>query len=397
MSVGSPRVSRDRVVGVDVARCLALIGMMATHVLDSRDPDGTLSAAQWFAGGRASALFAVLAGVSLALITGRSTPVRGKPRITASAGIVVRALLIGLIGLALGAVDSGLAIILTYYAVLFVLALPFIGFRAQTLFILAAIWAVAGPVVSHLVRPMLPERGYASPSFEQFEAPGPMLAELTFTGYYPAVPWVAYVLVGLGVGRLSLDDRRVQAWLAGIGAYVAVAATAISRLLTERAGVQDALLSDPPYAGSFEFLFDQIAEGTHGTTPTGGAWEWLLVVAPHSGTPFDLFQTIGSALLVIGCCLLLVDALPDIGARAVTLLFGAGAMTLTLYSLHVLMRSPLIPPAEDPESFRWHVLVVLAIGLIMAASGRRGPLERAVAIAARAASADRRRGLRALR
>ena len=42
-----------------------------------------------------------------------------------------------------------------------------------------------------------------------------------------------------------------------------------------------------------------------GTTPTNGSWEWLLVDAPHSGTPFDLAHTIGTALAVIGLCLLL--------------------------------------------------------------------------------------------
>lgn len=43
-----------RLVGVDVARCLALLGMVATHVLDERDADGSLTTAQWLAGGRAS-------------------------------------------------------------------------------------------------------------------------------------------------------------------------------------------------------------------------------------------------------------------------------------------------------------------------------------------------------
>ena len=57
---------QGRLVGLDVARCLALLGMVATHVLDARTPDGELATAQWLAGGRASALFAVLAGVSLA-------------------------------------------------------------------------------------------------------------------------------------------------------------------------------------------------------------------------------------------------------------------------------------------------------------------------------------------
>ena len=60
--------SRGRLIGLDVARCLALLGMVATHVLDERTPGGDLTTAQWLAGGRASALFAVLAGVSLALM-----------------------------------------------------------------------------------------------------------------------------------------------------------------------------------------------------------------------------------------------------------------------------------------------------------------------------------------
>ena len=67
---------------------------------------------------------------------------------------------------------------------------------------------VAGPlapVFSHWLRPRLPERGFDSPSWGQLvDDPLGMLAELTFTGYYPAVPWLAYLLVGMAVGRLDL-------------------------------------------------------------------------------------------------------------------------------------------------------------------------------------------------
>lgn len=62
-----PLVATGRVVGLDVARCLALIGMIATHILNSTGEDG-ITVTQQLAGGRASALFAVLAGVSLSLI-----------------------------------------------------------------------------------------------------------------------------------------------------------------------------------------------------------------------------------------------------------------------------------------------------------------------------------------
>ena len=68
---------------------------------------------QQLAGGRASALFAVLAGVSMALVSGRQQPVRGRERYAVSARLAVRALLIGALGLLLGVVPSGIAVILS--------------------------------------------------------------------------------------------------------------------------------------------------------------------------------------------------------------------------------------------------------------------------------------------
>ncbi len=76
-------------------------------------------------------------------------------------------------------------------------------------------------------------------------------------------------------------------------------------------------------------------------------------------------QTAGSAALVIGACLLLVGWVDDVsahGERFVQVLFGAGAMTLSLYTLHVLMRTELVPPARSRRRTSVHVVVVLAVG-----------------------------------
>jgi len=367
--------SADRLVGLDVARCLALLGMVATHVLDPRSPDGTVAPLQWLAGGRASALFAVLAGVSLALMTGRRVPVRGSERALRSAGLALRALLVAAVGLALGELETGIAVILTYYGLLFLAGLPFLGAGARSLAVLAVGWAVAAPVLSHLVRPDLPRRGTASPTLAQLADPWQLGSELLLTGYYPVVPWLAYLLVGMALGRTDLGRPRVQAGLAAGGLALAVVATGVSRYLTRQDRIVDPLLAAEPAYGTRAELMDSIATGMFGTTPTG-PWQWLLVVAPHSGTPFDLAQTIGSALLVVGASLLVLHALPPLGRAAVAVLFGAGTMTLTLYSLHVAMRSPWLWPAEEPDTFRWHVLVLLAVGAVYVALGRRGPLER---------------------
>lgn len=360
--------------------------MVATHVLEARGPDGSLTTAQWLAGGRASALFAVLAGLSIALVTGRQTPLRGAARARASTGLVVRAVLIAAVGLLLGTLDTGIAVILTYYGLLFVLALPFLGLRAPALAGLAAVWVVAAPVLSHVVRPALPERGFESPTPEQLlDDPGGLLAELAFTGYYPAVSWLAYVLVGLALGRADLTSRRTAGLVALGGGLLAVSATVVSRLLTERPAVREALLSDPPARDpDGAALFDRISGGLPGTPPTGGAWEWLLVVAPHTATPFDLAQTIGSAMLVIGVALLVVGALGATARSATAVFFGAGTMTLTLYSLHVASLTPGLLPEGLQQSYLFHVLVLLGVGLVLTAAGVRGPLEAAVRRASRA-------------
>jgi Heparan-alpha-glucosaminide N-acetyltransferase, catalytic len=371
-----------------VARCLALLGMVATHVLAERDPDGSLSLGQALAGGRASALFAVLAGLSIALVTGRTRPFTGTARARASTGLLVRALVVAAIGLLLGAVDSGIAVILAHYGVLFVMALPFVGMSARALGLLAAGWLVVAPVLSQVVRPALPERQFASPTFDQLVAdPGGLLAELTFTGYYPAVPWLACVLAGMAVGRLDLGSRRTAALLAAGGAAAAVLATVVSRVLTARSSVQEALLTRPPAPDvDATALLDRISSGLFGTTPTDGAWQWLLVVAPHTATPFDLLQTIGSALLVIGLALLVVDAVGPTGRRATAVFFGAGTMTLTLYSVHVVARSRDLLPDGLRDSYLFHVLLLLGIGSVFAATRTRGPLEMLVGGASRGLS-----------
>jgi len=373
-----------RLVGIDVARCVALVGMMATHMLPGY-VENEVTWTQQLAGGRASALFAVLAGVSMALMSGRQEPVRGADRVAVTSALLVRALAIAGIGLVLGGFDSGLAVILTYYGLLFCLGLPFLGLRAGPLAVLSLGWLLVVPFVSHAVRPLLPEPTMDNPTVGGLASPWQLLTELTFTGYYPTVPWLAYLLAGMAIGRLDLRRARTAGVLALVGAVTAVTAWATSHALTGRADVASALRStyDPDYTPTQGELEEVLALGLYGTTPTE-SWWWLTVVSPHTATPFDLAQTIGSALVVIGLALLLTRRSP----RAFAVVFGAGAMTLTLYSAHVLMRTPEIWPSPDEgmDSYRTHLLVVLGTGAAFAALRLRGPLEAVTALLAVTAS-----------
>ena len=313
----------------------------------------------------------MLAGVSLALMSGGRRPVRGRERAATTSGLVVRALLIAALGLALGDLESGLAVILTYYGVLFLLGLPFLALGARTLFVTAAGWLVLAPVVAYLLAPQLPAPTYALPTFERLvDEPARLLAEITVTGYYPVLTWLAYLLVGLAIGRLDLRRRGVDVRLAVSGVGIAVAAQALAEWL-------------PPAENAADY---------HGSIPADAGWDLLLIGDPHSGTSLDLATTLGSALAVIGGCLLVVRWLPRAGERAAAIVFGAGTMTLSLYSLHVLLHTPERWPDDyDPPAFFAHVAIVLAIGAAFVAFRRSGPLEWLVRQASRFTAAVVRR------
>lgn len=356
-----------RVVGVDVARGIALLGMVAVHVLPAEDADGSPSLAGAIASGRSAALFAVLAGVALALAFG------GRPGARSYAAVAVRAALIAAVGLALGGLGSGVAVILAYYGVFFLLVLPWLRAGRRTLLVSAAVVAVAVPVLSQRLRDELPERDTASPSFADLQDPGQLLSELLITGYYPAAAWVAYLLVGLAVGRMALRSRRTAVLLLVSGTGAALLAHAASALLLGPLGGYDRL-ADVVRPRDGQTVEDVVDAGRFGNVPTDSLW-WLASDAPHSSTPLDLLATTGAAVAVLGLALLL-------STRLLAPLAAAGSMPLTLYSAHVL----LLATTDTDDPSRYYLLQV-AVGLVAATLWRRfvgrGPLERVVAAAVR--------------
>jgi uncharacterized membrane protein len=366
----------SRLPAIDVARGIALIGMMAVHLLSSGS--GAIGTVHTLAGGRSAALFAVLAGVGLALSSGGSHPDPERLR-TARRAIAVRAALIAGLGLTLGGVPTPAAVILVYYGVLFLLALPVLGWSSRRLALAAAGWAVLSPVVSQLLRSAGLSEGPGPNLFwSDLADPGTVARHLLLTGYYPVLTWGTYLLAGLAVGRLALQRPEIARRLAVTGAGLAVAAWLAASVCVHLAGGVRALAATLPshsiLSGRGADLFD---DTFFGTTPTTNWW-WLGVMAPHSGAIADLVHTTGTALLVIGLALLLV---PRTGGW-LRPLAAAGSMTLTLYSLHVIALGAG-PPAEHSGQtvlvLALHILVALAAATVWGSPARRGPVEDFVA------------------
>jgi uncharacterized membrane protein len=378
------KVASVRLAGIDAARGLALLGMMATHVLPTFLPDQQLTPT-WVGltlSGRASALFAVLAGIGLALSTGRQQPLEGSELWAARRGIAFRALVVGAVGLSLGGLEVNIAIILVHYAVLFLCVLPFIGLRVKQLLGLAAAWVLLAPVLAYLLRPWLlaatpPLKLGHNPSWEDLSTPGPLLGDLFLTGYYPVLQWIAYLLIGLAIGRLALSKPAVQALLLAGGTVVAVLSKWLSVVLMEDWGGREALqarLVDPSYP--LESLLLVNLSGVE----QSGSWWWLATSSPHAGTTLDLLHTSGFAAAVVGACLLLGRLGDWVELDLLLPLRGAGALTLSLYTAHVWVMAALaeqpLPAGWTAEAVYWvQAAVAVLIGTVFAALGWRGPLE----------------------
>jgi hypothetical protein len=367
--------------------------MMAVHALVAYDDDGAPTAMFDLAAGRAAALFAVLAGVGVAFLTGRERVQPGAPLRSTGAALAARAAVIGGIGLVLGHLTDAeyAAVILPYYAVLFLLAIPLARLGTKALLATGAAIAVGVPVLSHLLRGLLPEPSGANLALADLVTrPFGLMSELLLTGEYPALSWAAYLCAGIAIGRMRLSTRWVAAGLLGAGTMLAAAASAVSDLLLGPDGGL-AALRDAGTGMTGVSVRDILDFGADGVTPTT-SWWWLAVTAPHSGTPLDLLHTTGTAVAMLGAALLLghvshVTA-PAVRRAVDTVLnpvVAAGTMTLTLYTAHVLFLNSPLDVFDPVAGYLVQVAAALLFAVLWRRSVGRGPLERLAAGAARRA------------
>ncbi|BCW82239.1 heparan-alpha-glucosaminide N-acetyltransferase domain-containing protein [Arthrobacter sp. NicSoilC5] len=378
------RQQPGRLRGIDAARGVALLGMMATHLLPTFESNTNLTPT-WIGltfSGRAAALFAVLAGVGLALSTGKDKPLAGPGLSAARRGVALRALVIAAVGLTLGGLEVNVAIILVHYAVLFLCILPFLGLGVKPLCAWAGGWILASPVLAYLMRPWLlapepPLKLGHNPGWEDLGTPARLLADVFFTGYYPVFQWLSYLLVGLVIGRLVLTKALVPILLLSAGTVVAVAAKALGAAAMEDWGGLAALekvLNSPGYP------LGSVLQVNLTGIPQEGSWWWLASAAPHSGTPLDLLHTSAVAAAVIGACLLLGRLAEWVDLDLLLPLRGAGAMTLTLYTVHVWVVSsfylkPLPAGWTEDGMYFAQAATAITVGIVFARLSWRGPLE----------------------
>ncbi len=338
----NPHTSR-RAEGVDIARAVAMIGMMAVHI----GPTNLNTAAGMpfaMCHGRASVAFALIAGVGVSLLAASRAATPGRARMQ----LAWRAIILLPMGLMLQELDHWILVILQNHALLFLLAIAVLGLPNRLLLLLAGVSAVLGPLWflwGQIEEPQVYRRTAVAIS----DSLGDIAHRLVLSGPYPLITWAAPFLVGMWIGRKDIRAGRTRWLLAGCGLAAAALAFFLSR------GLQR-VFGEPGFRAG---------------------WDYLTLDGPHSQMPLWLLGATGAAVFILGLSLILAHAV----GRCAWPLTVTGQLALTVYVAHLFAlhwwRGPLT--SRDPGEAGFLLLGMAGAAVIFCVIWRalfsRGPLE----------------------
>ena len=298
-----------RIVGFDFARALAILGMIIVNYkiamgAEDAGPDW-LVALTGLLEGRAAATFVVLAGVGLSLFSRRARETGDPQALTQARNTLFkRAGFLFVIGLLFATVWP--ADILHFYGVYLAIGALLLTAPSRRL------WRVAlGCVLAALLLVLFLdyEQGWDWDNYDyvDFWQPAGMLRHVFFNGYHPVLPWIAFLLAGMWVGRQEVRDPVVQRRLLRWGLYAMVTGEVLSALLI----------------GVFRPYGDvDVVNALFGTRP----------MPP---LPLYVLSAGGVALVVISLSLMFTERHRE--ARWLTPFVSMGQLALTMYIAHVLI------------------------------------------------------------
>ncbi|MFQ5558582.1 MAG: heparan-alpha-glucosaminide N-acetyltransferase domain-containing protein, partial [Acidimicrobiales bacterium] len=251
VAVASPTAAR--IIGLDVARALAVVGMVLVNFKYTMGAQEAGSRGLRFANtildGRAAATFVVLAGIGASLGSERARPA-GDPALRRRARwrLARRAMFLLALGWAFYPIWP--ADILHYYGVYLAIGALVLFSPARILIALAA-GAIALSFLFIVSFDYFANWDLDEISYRGIVTPTGFVRNLLFDGFHPVLPWVGFYLFGMWLGRTDLRNPRWRRRIAIRAAIIVAAAEAV------------AWIALGPKGSNIEEIDDQ-------------SWRWLL-------------------------------------------------------------------------------------------------------------------------
>ena len=295
----------ERLIGLDLARGLAICGMIIVHFhVILRGPTATgyfLKALD----GRPATLFMLLAGVGLSLLLkGRSPDTTYVRRLLLKRGLFLLA--VGYLNLIVWPGD-----ILRVYGVSFCIAVLLVSLSRRGL-ALTALGFVFGFLLLLSFVDFAENWDFETLTYNDLWSPAGNIRHLFFDGFRSVLPWTGVLVLGMLIGRMTLWNPVWQKRVIASGAALYFAAEFFSRFALRRAQNHPDVLADAELLEVVTILFS---------------------TESLPALPLFLLSSIGSALFFLGVSLTLAQKFPTlIPVRAIV---SVGQMAFTWYLGHI--------------------------------------------------------------
>jgi uncharacterized protein len=322
---------RDRIIGFDVARAYAILGMYIVNFTfcfgSFRDPSLLGRFSTLFVGNSTS-IFIICAGMGVVLMTARPTlDLAEKKKLRAR--ILKRSWFLFALGLALFNWWPG-DILHFYGAYLHIAAL--LLFVPKRYYLLAGLIAILGYNILQLVIPITTSWNLETTQYADFWTPIGFLRNTLYNGWNSIFPWFSFFALGMYLGKVDWQSKTIRRRIFGIG-FAMLAVFKGMRLLIQ------ADFENPAHKPFYVKYWPQLME------------DYFPANIPY------LMITMGWALMVISLCMSLGHRFPS--NRVLGLLANTGQMTLTHYVTHATLGMLLLgavahrtytgyPPTETP-------------------------------------------------
>lgn len=347
-----------RIIGIDVARALAVIGMIIVNfkvVFGDNGQNWLKSFASIF-DGKAAATFVVLAGVGFALMTNSAIKNNDKVKLKiAYSRIAKRALFLFIVGISYIAVWP--ADILHFYGIYMAITILLLTRNEKTILISAVSLIIAFPILMMFLNY---ETGwnFSTLDYLDFWTIKGFIRNLFFNGFHPAIPWTTFMLFGFWFGKQNLHDNKFIKKTFWISTTIFISIQVLSYL--------------------------SILILSEGSQKAANELTEILGTNPMPPLPIYMFNGISIAFAIISACIIIAKRFED--NIIIDALNKTGQLALTFYVAHVIIGMGIVeainPSNMEKYSVEFSVIYALVFSLfciIFAVIWRKykksGPLE----------------------
>ena len=306
------KMKQQRILGYDFARAIAVFGMVIVNFkivmgAEQAGPGWLV----WLSGlldGRAAAIFVVLAGIGLSLLTQKARLVNDKVSLKKSRIILYKRalflLIVGLLYTALWPAD-----IIHFYGIYIFLGAMCLSAPNKLLWNLVISFNVVF-ILFLLLFNYDAGWDWNTITYIDFWTINGMIRHLFFNGFHPVFPWVSFLFFGMWLGRQDLTSKMVRKKFLIVAGLTVLFSEALSFYLIKTLTLNWNLMPAEEIAALF------------GTTPI---------------PPMPLYILAGGGLAVIVIILSIIITEKFSNKRWTRPVIAAGQMALTLYAAHVII------------------------------------------------------------